>query len=251
MQSAVYTGSLRHRRLQPRRHEFTYPIFMTFLEVDRIPELMQVSPFTSYNRWNWASFYEKDHFGDPNLPLRRRLADDATREGLSLPGGPVFLLTHLRYLGYVFNPVSYFYCCNSRGSVEAVLAEVNNTFGESHNYWLWSANRETSDRSLRYRCRKVMHVSPFNGMDQEYQFILTEPAERLTIHMNTLEGGRTVLDATLSLRQRPWSAPALHSALLRHPWMTAKVIAAIHWEALKLYLKKVPVYTHPAKVRGD
>ncbi len=248
MESAIYTGSLRHRRLRPRRHEFTYPIFMTFLEVDRIPELMRISPFTSYNRWNWASFHDKDHFGNPGIPLRQRLAEDAAKEGLSLPEGPVFLLTNLRYLGYIFNPVSYFYCCNRQQSVEAVLAEVNNTFGETHNYWLWSANRESSPNALRYRCRKLMHVSPFNGMDQEYVFILTQPARKLVVHMNTLESGRTILDATLSLRQRPWSAQALHSALLRHPWMTAKVISAIHWEALKLYLKRVPAYTHPARL---
>ncbi len=248
MESAVYSGSLRHRRLLPRRHEFTYPIFMTFLDIDRIPELMKVSPLTSYNRWNWASFHEQDHFGDPRLPLRRRLEEDAARQGIPLPEGPVFILTHLRYLGYIFNPVSFYYCCDGRGAVEAVLAEVSSTFGERHNYWLWSANRERSTRGLRFRCRKAMHVSPFNGMDQEYVFVMTEPAERLIAHINTVEEGRTVLDATLSLQRRPWSAPALHSALLRHPWMTAKVIAAIHWEALKLFLKRVPVYTRPGRL---
>jgi len=249
MEPAIYTGKLRHRRFRPRAHEFQYPVFMVLLDVDRIPELMRISPLASYNRWNWATFDERDHFGDPRLPLRRRLAEDAARNGVSLPEGPVYLLTHLRYLGYNFNPVSFYYCCDARGMLRVILAEVNNTFGESHNYWLWSANEEPASNSRRYRCRKQMHVSPFMGMEMDYEFVFTEPEERLAVHMRTLEEGRGCFDATLTLDRRPWSASSLHRALLRHPCLTGKVIAAIHWEALRLYLKKVPVFTHPARIR--
>jgi len=247
MDSALYIGKLRHRRFFPSRHEFSYSLFMAFLDIDRIPELMKVSPFLSYNRFNWASYHEQDHFGDPRLSLRQRLAKNAAERGIALPDGPVFLLTHLRYLGYCFNPISLFYCYNGSGVLEMVLAEVHNTFGESHNYWLGSANELASDHSKRYTIPKAMHVSPFMGMKMDYQFVLTPPGETLTAHMNTVEASVHLFDATLTLQRRPWSGAALHRALAAHPWMTAKVIWAIHWQALRLYLKKVPVFTHPAR----
>jgi DUF1365 family protein len=249
MTSAIYTGTLRHRRFKPVRHEFTYPLFMVFLDIDRIPETMRISAFSSYNRWNWASFAEKDHFGDPAATLRRRLTIDAENCGIQLPDGPIFLLTHLRYLGYNFNPISFFYCYDAQGELQTVLAEVNNTFGETKNYWLSSSNRITAARSRQYRCRKAMHVSPFMPMGLDYDFVLTSPAEQLIAHMNTREAGHINFDATLSMTRQPWSAAALRRALLRHPLMTAKVTVAIHWEALKLYLRKVPVFTHPERLQ--
>ncbi|HEV3199790.1 MAG TPA: DUF1365 domain-containing protein [Bryobacteraceae bacterium] len=247
MESAFYFGTLRHRRFQPARHEFSYGLFMAFLDIERIPELTCISRFLSYNRWNWASFDERDHFGDPRTPLRQRLADNAAASGLTLPDGRIFLLTHLRYLGYNFNPISFFYCYDSTERLQMVLAEVNNTFGEGHNYWLSPANQRPANKALRYQCPKAMHVSPFMDMQLDYDFVLTPPAERLTAHMNTLEGGHSIFDATLSLERRPWTAKSLMRALARHPWMTAKIIAAIHWEALRLYMKRVPVFTHPAR----
>ncbi|MCX6633340.1 MAG: DUF1365 domain-containing protein [Candidatus Solibacter sp.] len=246
----VYFGSLRHRRFTPRKHEFTYGVFLALLDIDRIPELMRVSPLVSYNRWNWASFDERDHFGDPRLPLRERLARDAEANGLRLPAGPVYLLTHLRYLGYCFNPISLFYCHDQDGRLEMVLAEVCSTFGERHNYWLSAANELPAEHSRRYQVPKRMHVSPFMDMAMDYAFALTAPGDRLTAHMSTIEHGRSIFDATLNLKREAWSAKSLHRALWRHPWMTAKVIAAIHWEALRLWGKRVPVFTHPAR-RGQ
>lgn len=241
---AIYTGTLRHRRFRPKRHEFTYRVFLTFLDIDRIPELCRVSRAISYNRFNWASFDERDHFGDPRTPLRERLRADAARHGFELPDGPIYLLTHLRYLGYTFNPISLFYCYDAGGKPRLVLAEVRNTFGETCNYWLAVGPRR------RIRVPKEMHVSPFNGMEMEYEFVLGEPGASLVAHMNTIEHGDAFFDATLVLRREPWSARSLRRALWRHPWMTAKVIGAIHWEALKLWIKGLPVYTHPAR-RGE
>ena len=114
--SGLFVGTLRHRRFAPVAHAFTYPLFMALLDIDRMPELMRVSRLTSYNRWNWASFDDRDHLGDPARPLRERLAADAARHGIDLPDGRIFLLTHLRYLGYCFNPVSFFYCFDRRGA---------------------------------------------------------------------------------------------------------------------------------------
>lgn len=247
MESAIYSGTVRHRRFEPVAHEFTYPLFMAFLDIDRIPELMKASPFTSYERFNWASYRERDHFGDAKLPLRARLEADAAREGIVLPDGPIFLLTHLRYLGYNFNPISIYYCYARDGRLDIMLAEVNSTFGETHNYWLSAANREDQPNARVYRSAKKMHVSPFMPMELDYRFVLPAPGEDLIAHMNTMAGDHSGFDATLSLRRKPWNAASIRSALVRFPWVTAKVIAAIHWEALKLYLKKVPVFTHPAR----
>jgi len=259
----LYEGTLRHRRFRPSKHEFTYALFMAWLDIDRIPELMAQSRFTSYNHFNWASFEERDHFGDrigdpirdPRLCLRERVTQDARAHDVPLPDGPIFLLTHLRYLGYCFNPISFYFCYDRSGRLDTILAEVNSTFGESRNYWLSPKNRQPSANALRYRCPKTMHVSPFMDMNLDYEFVLTEPGERLVAHMNTIESGVTsgspqpFFDATLTLEHAPWTARNLGGVLLRHPWMTAKVIGAIHWQALRLFLKRVPVYTHPARVR--
>jgi DUF1365 family protein len=247
MESGLYVGKLRHRRFSPKAHDFSYPVFMAFLDVDRLPELMRVSPFSGYNRWNWTSYCERDHFGDPRIALRERLKIDAQRHGVTLPDGPIFLLTHLRYLGYVFNPVSFYYCYDTAGNLKTMLAEVNNTFGETHNYWLDASNRRPSQAAQRFTTPKRMHVSPFMDMRMRYDWIFTAPGERLVAHMNTVADEKRFFDATLQLERREWSARELHRTLAAYPLMTARVIGAIHWEALKLWMKGVPVFSHVAK----
>lgn len=247
----VYVGTLRHRRMAPIAHEFTYPLFMVFLDIDRIPEFMGKSTFTSYNRWNWASFHEADHLGDPALPLRTRLARDASRYGFSLPDGPVFLLTHLRYLGYGFNPVSFFYCYDQGGALRLVLAEVNNTFGGSHNYWL-EPSGGAQDGPFRAAASKSFYVSPFMPADMRYAFTFSAPADRLVAHMTvdrepSGDGTAHRFDATLRLEHRDWSAAMIRSVLLRHPAMTVSVVAGIHWQALRLWWKGLPVVPRPTR----
>jgi DUF1365 family protein len=249
MESSLYVGQLRHRRFRPARHEFTYSLFMAFLEIDRLPELMQVSPLAAYNRWNWASFHERDHFGEAGKPLRERLAQSARQNGLDLPAGKIFLLTHLRYLGYNFNPVSFFYCYDAGGSLQCIMAEVNNTFGEYENYWLDPGRELAAGGNKKYRFLKSFHVSPFMKLGQEYEWTFTPPSERLISQSTSYEGGRAIFDSTLKLERRDWSRAELHRALFRFPWMTMKVIAAIHWQAVKLFLKKVPVVSHPGAGR--
>ncbi len=236
--SGLFVGTLRHRRFTPVAHAFTYSLFMALLDVDRVSELTRVSRLTSYNRWNWASFDDRDHLGDPNRPLRERLAVDAARHGIELPAGPIFLLTHLRYLGYCFNPVSFFYCFDRADRLQVVLAEVNNTFGGSHRYWL---RPDPASRTFRAAASKSLYVSPFMPVDLEYAFALTPPAGSLVAHMETSRAGSVGFDATLSLERRPWNAEEIRRALLRYPAMTARVMAGIHWEALKLWWKGVPV----------
>jgi DUF1365 family protein len=236
--SGLFVGTLRHRRFTPIAHAFTYPLFMALLDIDRVPQLMRVSRLTSYNRWNWASFDDRDHLGDPTRTLRERLVVDAARHGIGLPDGPIFLLTHLRYLGYCFNPVSFFYCFDGEGQLQVVLAEVSNTFRGAHNYWL---RPHSPSPTFRAATAKSLYVSPFMPIDVQYAFAFTPPANRLVAHMKTLKAGSVCFDATLSLERHPWSAAEIRRALVRYPVMTATVMAGIHWQALKLWWKGVPV----------
>jgi DUF1365 family protein len=249
MGSALYVGKLRHRRFTPKAHSFSYPVFMAYLDIDRLPELMRVSRFSGYNRWNWTAYCERDHFGDAKLSLRERLKMDAERNGIAMPDGPIFLLTHLRYFGYVFNPVSFYYCYDANGNVATMMAEVNSTFGETHNYWLDGSNQQESTAANRYTTPKAMHVSPFMDMRMQYDWIFTPPGGRLVAHMSTVADGKAFFDATLELERRPWERRELHRVLAAYPLMTLRVIGGIHWEALRLWAKGVPVHTHVAKGR--
>lgn len=251
MESSIYVGTLRHRRSSPVRHEFTYPLFMVFLDIDEIPKLMQVSPFTGYNRWSWASYHERDHFGDPARTLRQRILQAAKQKTVEIPGGRIFLLTHLRYLGYNFNPVSFFYCYDRAETLKLILAEVSNTFGETENYWLDSSLSQSEGNSMKFRFPKTFHVSPFMNMSQEYEWTFTNPAERLINQCVSHENGQAIFDSTLKMDRRDWSREQLQRTLIQYPWMTLKVISGIHWEALKLAIKGVPVVHHPGPGRFD
>jgi hypothetical protein len=244
----LYVGTVRHRRFAPAPHAFEYPLFMALLDIDRLPELMTVSRLTGYNRRALAAFHDADHFGDAAEPLRARLERSAALAGRTLGEGPVLLLTNLRYAGYVFNPISIFYCFDRASRLQAVMAEVNNTFGGRHTYWLDGSHDATAP--LRARVAKELYVSPFMPYGVSYDFVLTPPVDRLVVHMNVDEDSedasrRRTFDATLRLSYRPWTAGEIRRTLIEFPWMTAKVITAIHWEALRLWRKGVPIQPFP------
>lgn len=241
--AALYVGHLRHRRFRPTPHAFTYNLFMALVDVDHLPETMATSRLTSYNRFNWASFDDRDHLGDPALPLRERVRRSASAHGYELPDGPLHLLTHLRYLGYAFNPISFYFCFDTHHTLRLVMAEVNSTFGEQQVYWMPVADGAAP---VRHRTAKLMHVSPFNPMCLDYDFTVTAPGPTVVAHMNTIDRSdgtdAPFFDATLTLDRRPWDAAQVRRVLMRHPFMTAKVIAAIHWEALRLWWKGLRYY---------
>lgn len=245
MESGIYSGTLRHRRFFPALHEFTYPLFMVFLDIDQLPELMKVSPLAGYNRRNWVSYQERDHFGDPTRTLRERMLREAQRQGITLSNGRIFLLTHLRYLGYNFNPVSFFYCYDRNCRLQVIVAEVNNTFGETENYWLTPSVERPAGENKKYHFSKTFHVSPFMKLGHDYEWTFTPPSEQLITECISREHGKAIFDSTLKLERREWSRAELHRALIRFPWVTGKVIAAIHWQALRLLFKRVPVVSHP------
>jgi DUF1365 family protein len=248
--SSIYVGRVDHCRLTPREHAFRYPVFQAFLDLDRLDELSRVSPLVSRNRINWASIHDADYLPDrPEGSLRARFEAAAREAGHEPPKGPVFLLANLRYLGYCFNPVAYYYAFDENGRLALICAEITNTpWKERHRYWMKPTQVEAGKGAWVFEMPKVFHVSPFMPMNLRYRWSFSEPGEELRIHMSLFEAERLCFTATLDLARRPWQASEIHRTLVRFPWITLKVVVAIHWEALCLWMKRVPVFTHPKKV---
>ena len=249
MNSRLYAGQVKHQRYTPVAHAFQYGLFMLYLDLDELPVLFR-------NRWFWsatgpavAHFKREDHMGDGNTDLadavRGFVADET---GIRLQG-PIRLLTNLRYFGHGFNPVSFYYCFNKSGNaVDVIVAEVNNTpWGEQHCYVLPDSTNRGSKKTMRYLLDKRFHVSPFMNMNIDYDWRFTLPAEKLIVHMKNFQQGEKLFAATLSLQQRPVTGITLASALIRYPFMTLRIVVAIYYQALKLWMKGVPFYQHPDK----
>jgi len=222
-------------------------MFMLYLDLDELPRLFEGRWLWSARRPALARFRREDHFGDPAVPLADSVRDLVAREAGQRPTGPIRLLTHLRYFGHVFNPVSFYYCFDEDDRrVETIVAEVNNTpWGERHCYVLPQRMNVGQGGHGRYFPEKVMHVSPFMEMDVAYDWRFNAPAEALTVHMENKRAGRKIFDATLVLEREEIRAASLARALAGYPLMTLKVVAAIYWQALKLWAKGAPVHDHP------
>jgi uncharacterized protein len=251
MHSAVYEGRVRHRRFHPTANRFEYRLFLMYLDLSELDALMALHPLWSHARPNIAWFKRADHLGDPRAPLDHCVRELVARRTGKRPAGPIRLLTHLRYFGHCFNPVSFYYCFDQQdGKLETIVAEIHNTpWKEEHLYVLaGDGNLHPMEGWRRFRFAKAMHVSPFMPMELAYDWRFRVPGQRLNVHMIVNEPtGRSLLDATLDLRRREITHRRLSTVLLRYPLMTAKVTAMIHWQALRLYLKGTPVYTHPGK----
>ena len=235
--------------MQPRAHAFTYRMFMMYLDLAELDEVFRGRWLWSTSRRAIARFRREHHMGDASVPLIDAVRDLVASHTGARPGGPIRLLTHLSYFGYCFNPVSFYYCFDASGEVlETIVAEVNNTpWGEQHCYVLAARDELGSGGHKRYAPEKLMHVSPFMPMDVEYDWRFNTPADRLDVHMENARDGEKIFDATLNLERTEISATSLARVLVVYPLMTLKVIWSIHWQALRLWLKRVPVYDHPAK----
>jgi DUF1365 family protein len=245
--SALYEGTIRHRRFEPVEHSFRYRHFLMYLDLDELPEVLDPYPLWSACRAAPARFHRDDYMGDPGRPL----AECAREAVLAATGrrlrGPVRLLTGLRYLGHSFNPVSFYYCFDPAGErVEAVVADVTNIpWGEAHPYVLVRGGRE--GKVLAGELDKVLHVSPLMGMDQTYAFRATEPGEELVVQIESrpASGGGKAFDATLSLRRRELSRALMNRTLARYPAMSLQVVARIYAQTLRLKLKGARWFPHP------
>jgi len=249
MNSAIFAGQVRHRRTQPTGHEFVYRLFMMYLDLSELDTVFRHRWLWSTRRFALARFRREHHLGDTTVPLDKAVRDLVESETGNRPQGPIRLLTNLSYFGYCFNPVSFYYCFDSGDlQLETIVAEVNNTpWGERFCYVLSEAMDQGKATHKRYSPVKQMHVSPFMPMDIDYDWRFSSPAEQLSVHMENTRKGCKIFDATLEFKRTEISAGALARVLLVYPFMTLKIIFAIHWQALRLWLKRVPVYDHPAK----
>lgn len=241
--SALMVGSVQHRRHRPRAHAFRFRTYHALLDVDELDQLdLEVVGF-GYRRAALTSFHDVDHFGPRDVPVREKLQRWLADRGTELPAGQLLVLTNLRVLGHVFNPVSWWFCHGPEGDLQLIVAEVNNTFGDAHNYVL--DDLEQRHGVVRARAPKVFHVSPFlpiEGLEYGFTFVLR--ADRITVKMDVDDREGRLLDATQDGRRRELSA--LPRTLVTHPLMTLRTVAAIHVHALRLWLKRVPFFRRPA-----
>lgn len=233
--SALYLGRVTHARLQPIRHRFAYRMAALYVDLAELPALDRRLRLFSHDRFNVFSFHTRDHGPRDGRPLRPWIDARLAEAGIDLDGGPVRLLCFPRLWGYVFNPLTVWFCHHRDGRLLAVNYEVSNTFGQHHHYLIPVAEGETPGQPLRQACAKGFHVSPFLPMQGDYAFRLRAPAARLSLSIRLRGSAGDLLLATQTGRRRPLSDRNLLRTLTRHPLMTAKVTAAIHWQAWKLW----------------
>ena len=246
----LYWGTIRHHRHTPFNRYFTYPLFMAYIDITSLETTMKPSLLWNINKPAIVSYKRRDYHGDPSIELevavRKTLFDKTGKEFK----GPIRLLTHLRYFGHCFNPVSFYYCFNEADNkVEVILAEVTNTpWKERYSYVIQEETEANSKMNLMAAPKKEFHVSPFWGMDHDYEWLFSNPEEALTVLMKNFKDGEKVFNVALSLKRRAFSNAGLLSAVLRFPFVTLMVVYRIHWQAFILLLKRAPFFTHPNKL---
>jgi DUF1365 family protein len=244
--SALYVGTVVHRRLRPRAHRLRYRLFWMLVDLDEIDAMARRLRLFSHNRFNAVSFYDADYGDGSGAPLRPQVERHLAKSGIDFDGGKVSLFCMPRIFGYGFNPLSLYFCYSKTGALVAILYEVHNTFGERHSYLIAVDDPVNNRAVIAQQCRKVFHVSPFMDMDMTYQFRVAAPDERVAVAINAAKVDGVQLFAALAGRRRDLTDAALLRLLLSHPLLTLKVIGAIHWHALRLLLKGIKLRHHPA-----
>ncbi|MAH74185.1 MAG: hypothetical protein CBC09_09555 [Cellvibrionales bacterium TMED49] len=249
--SCIYTGNVRHSRFEPKRNIFTYKIFMLYIDLDEIDDVFKPYWLWSASLPNLAWFRRQDHLGIPTEALGDCVRELVCRETGSRPEGPIKLLTNLRYFFYRSNPVSFYYIFSVDGQhLETVVAEVTNTpWDEQHYYVLTNGAQKGHGRVQRFRVDKPFHVSPFLPLEMSYRWRVTSPSDKLAINIRNYKSKCKVLDVTLALNASPITSKSLAMSLLYYPLLTVKISLAIYWQALKIWFKGVPFFTHPAKLK--
>jgi uncharacterized protein len=249
--SAIYQGWVMHRRLRPRHHRFKYSVFALLLDLDELPELGRASRLFKYNRYGLFSFHDRDHgpMNAGNAPDLRGWLDTLLAGANITAKGPRRVLCYPRILGYVFNPLSVWFCHDEQGALRAIVYEVHNTYEERHAYVLPVPQTpgNTTVKLVRHGCPKNFYVSPFLSRDCHYQFRIRPPGDDIAVAIHEEEAGRPILNASFAGERRPLTDGTLLGMLFTYPLMTLKVVAAIHYEAVRLMLKGVRRHPHRAQ----
>ena len=251
MKSCIYKGELYHHRYLPRENKFTYTVFFMFLDLEELEHVFDERWLWSFGRANVANFKRADYLGPTDIPLDQAVRDRVEQKLGERPAGPIRMLTHLRYYGHCFNPVSFYYCYNATDTtVEYIVAEITNTpWLERHSYVLGMKQNLDTASGKHFHFAKAFHVSPFMDMDFLYDWRFEEPGESLRIHMKNFKEDNKFFEAVLTMQRREISGAALAWVLIRFPAMTIKVLSMIYWQAFRLWLKKTPYYDHPKYVQ--
>ncbi len=254
MNSCLYECEVMHHRLEPKVHQFRYRIFMFALDLDEIDAVASKTLFFSRNAWNLYSFRDRDHLTMPGFEkgsVKENIIAYLAQNGVQFPpGGRISLVTLPRVLGYIFNPVSFYFCADSAGAPLCAVVQVGNTFGEMKPYCIPAP---ASADGFRLVTPKHFYVSPFSSLDLSFDFKLRVPGEHLDIHIDDRDGERRVLLSALTGKRTPLTNTRLCWLTLKYPLLTLKVIFLIHWHAMILWLKKVPLHRKAAnadKQRG-
>jgi len=239
--SALYVGRVRHLRFRPRRHKLAYRVFWMLLDLDEIDGLAQRLRVFSRNRFNLYAFRDADYGDRSGAPLRPQIEALLREAGLDPDGGPIRLLTMPRILGYAFNPLSTWFCHSRDGRLMAIVYEVHNTFGETHSY---VSKVVETDGIVEQEAPKRFHVSPFMHLAMDYRFAVVPPSATMSVAIDGSDAEGRLIAATMSGERQPLSDRALLGLLASHPLLTLKVTLAIHWHALRLVLKRIPLVRH-------
>lgn len=247
--SAIYPSVVMHQRIKQVRHRFVYRVFSLLFDLGELPELSRRLKLLKHNRAGILSFHDKDHGPRDGSPLRPWIEGELARAGIDLEGGPVRLLCYPRVFGYVFNPITVWYCHHRSGELRAVLYEVHNTYEEEHSYLVPIAPGADADTVHRHDCDKRFYVSPYIDVRGTYHFRIKAPDARMMLAIRLTDGGGDVMTATQTGERHEMTDRNLLSALIRHPLLTFKVVTAIHFEAVRLWLKGVRQKPRPAAPR--
>lgn len=247
MDSAIATGQVWHRRLTPEPHRFVYRTSYTLIDIDRVEELFANSRLWSVGRSNLVSFRRADFLRPLDQTLRRAVVERVAEVTGRRPQGRILVLAHLRQWGLCFNPVSFYFCLDGEGEMDAIVAEVHNTpWNERHAYVLDCRGQPGPE--YRFDFDKGLHVSPFMPMDIRYDWRFRIEDDVLSVHIRLKRSGRQCFSSGMRLALEPMTSASMRRMPFKFPLMTLKVVVAIYWQALRLWLKKMPFYSHPDKL---